>query len=95
VAIARSIANGPRVLLADEPTGALDTRTGDEVLQLLSTLHRESGLTIIVVTHDQEVADFAQRTIHVRDGLVVDQDERETEDETEHETKEQSRAETA
>jgi ABC-type lipoprotein export system ATPase subunit len=92
VAIARSIANGPRVLLADEPTGALDTRTGEEVLELLETLHQESGLTIIVVTHDQEVAEFAERTIHVRDGLVVDADEHETHET--HETKEQSRAET-
>ena len=72
VAIARAIANGPRLLLADEPTGALDTRTGDEVLALLGELHRESRLTILLVTHDQEVADFAERTIRVRDGLVVD-----------------------
>jgi ABC-type lipoprotein export system ATPase subunit len=75
VAIARSLANGPRLLLADEPTGALDTRTGEEVLRLLGELHEESQLTIILVTHDEEVAEFAQRVIRIRDGLVVAGDE--------------------
>jgi putative ABC transport system ATP-binding protein len=72
VAIARSLANSPKLLLADEPTGALDTQTGEEVLKLLGDLHRETGLTILLVTHDAEVAEFAQRTVRVRDGLVVD-----------------------
>ena len=71
VAIARSLANGPRLLLADEPTGALDTRTGEEVLKLLSDLRRESALTIVIVTHDAEVAEFADRTVHIRDGLIA------------------------
>jgi putative ABC transport system ATP-binding protein len=77
VAIARSLANSPKLLLADEPTGALDTKTGDEVLKLLGDLHKETGLAILIVTHDAEVADFAQRTVRVRDGLVVDRDSKE------------------
>jgi len=76
VAIARSLANNPKLLLADEPTGALDTKTGDEVLKLLGDLHAETGLAILVVTHDSEVAEFAQRTVRVRDGLVVDRESR-------------------
>lgn len=71
VAIARSLANQPRVLLADEPTGALDMKTGHEVLALLHELHEETGLTILLVTHDAEVAASAQRTIRVLDGLIV------------------------
>jgi ABC-type lipoprotein export system ATPase subunit len=75
VAIARSLVNRPKVLLADEPTGALDTHTGTEVLALLHELHKETGLTMILVTHDEEVAVAAQRTIYVRDGLIVDREE--------------------
>ena len=74
VAIARALANSPRLLLADEPTGALDTRTGEDVLRLLSELHAESRLTILIVTHDAEVAEFADRTIHIRDGLIEQDD---------------------
>jgi putative ABC transport system ATP-binding protein len=71
VAIARALANRPRVLLADEPTGALDTRTGHEVLALLHELHAQDELTVLLVTHDGEVARSAGRTIHVRDGRIV------------------------
>ncbi len=71
VAIARSLANRPSVLLADEPTGALDTKTGHEVLALLHELHEETGLTILLVTHDAEVAASAQRIIRVLDGRIV------------------------
>ena len=72
VAIARSLVVDPLVLLADEPTGALDTATSAEVLALLSDLVREQGLTIILVTHEQEIADHAYRTIRMRDGRIIE-----------------------
>ena len=74
VAIARSLANSPDLLLADEPTGALDTHTGQEVLALFRQLNSE-GLTLILVTHDLDVAHAARRRISFRDGLIVE-DER-------------------
>lgn len=70
VAIARALINRPRLLLADEPTGALDSKTSIEILELFELLHEEVGLTMILVTHDSDVAAHAKRTIHVRDGLV-------------------------
>ena len=75
VAIARSLINRPSILLADEPTGALDSRTGEETLQLFQQLNREEGITIVLVTHDAYVAGHADRTIHIRDGLIEDADE--------------------
>ncbi len=74
VAIARALVNAPRILLGDEPTGNLDTRTGMEILDLLQALNRE-GATIVLVTHADEVATRTQRVIQLRDGLV-EQDER-------------------
>jgi putative ABC transport system ATP-binding protein len=70
VAIARAIACRPRILLADEPTGALDTRTGDEILDLLVELREKDGLTILFVTHDPKVAERADRQIFMRDGRL-------------------------
>ena len=70
VAIARALANGPRVLLADEPTGALDSATGAQVLRLLERIRHERGMTILLVTNDDEVAAHADRTLQLRDGVI-------------------------
>ena len=74
VAIARALSNEPRVLLADEPTGNLDTATGTEVIGLLETLWREHGLTVILVTHDDSIAARAQRVLRMRDGRLAADD---------------------
>ncbi|MGT2932534.1 ABC transporter ATP-binding protein [Streptococcus catagoni] len=70
VAIARALVNNPSIILADEPTGALDTQTGQQIMQLLTTLNKE-GKTIIMVTHEPEIADFATRKIVIRDGEIT------------------------
>lgn len=70
VAIARALITKPRIILADEPTGALDSKTSKEVMQLLSKLNREEGVTMIIVTHDPSVAAQTIRTIHIKDGLI-------------------------
>ena len=70
VAVARALANEPRLLLADEPTGALDTRTGAEVLGLFKSLNRERGVTVVIVTHDPEVARATDRVVRIQDGRV-------------------------
>ena len=72
VAIARSLVVNPRVVLADEPTGALDTATGAEVMELLRFLVREQGILVILVTHEAHVAAYSDRTIMMRDGLIVE-----------------------
>ena len=72
LAIARALANRPTVLLADEPTGALDSDGGEEILELFRRLHADSGQTIVLITHDQPVADAATRLVRMRDGRVVD-----------------------
>jgi putative ABC transport system ATP-binding protein len=71
VAIARAIVHQPAIILADEPTGALDTRTGAEVMQIFRTLNREQGLTIVVVTHDPEIGRQMDRVIGLRDGKLA------------------------
>ncbi|MDF2722603.1 MAG: macrolide transporter ATP-binding protein [Paenibacillus sp.] len=71
VAIARALAGTPSLLLADEPTGALDSKTGAEVLELMIQLN-EQGNTIVLITHDHQIADSAKRVVSIRDGLIVD-----------------------
>ena len=75
VAIARAIVSNPTILLADEPTGNLDTQRSIEIMELLNTLNSERGITIMMVTHEPEMAEFAKRIIHFVDG-VVDSDKR-------------------
>jgi putative ABC transport system ATP-binding protein len=72
VAIARALANEPRVLLADEPTGNLDSETGEEIVELLRSLSNEHGQTVVLVTHDPGIASKAPRVVRMRDGRVVD-----------------------
>jgi len=83
VAIARALINDPAIILADEPTGNLDTKTGTEIVDLLLGLNQERGLTLVFVTHDPEISSQTERVIHLRDGLVEEQDGRMTEEEDE------------
>jgi len=76
VAVARSLINRPKVLFADEPTGNLDSRTSKELLEMFQELNRTEGLTLILVTHDPDVARHAQRTIRIKDGLLEPGEER-------------------
>ena len=71
VAIARALVNAPPIIMADEPTGNLDSKAGAEVMRILQQLHRDKGITIVMVTHDEEIGAEAERVIRLRDGLVV------------------------
>lgn len=71
IAIARSLVNDPEILIADEPTGNLDSTTGKAVMEILTKLHREQKKTIIVVTHDPNIAHYSQNIIHIQDGQIV------------------------
>jgi len=72
VAIARALINNPAIVMADEPTGNLDTKSGDEIMQVLLRLNKDLGTTLIVVTHDPEVAEQTNRIVTIRDGVVVE-----------------------
>jgi putative ABC transport system ATP-binding protein len=75
VAIARALINDPAIILADEPTGNLDTTSGDEIMQILINLNRDRETTLVIVTHDPEIAEQTRRIIHIRDGVVVEEGE--------------------
>ncbi len=73
VAIARALVNNPSIILADEPTGNLDSKSGTEIMGIFKSLNHDQGLTVVLVTHDPSIAAQAQRVIHVRDGVIVPQ----------------------
>jgi len=76
VAIARALLNGPRLILADEPTGNLDSKTGAEIIELFKEVNRENGITLVLVTHDPDVASHSHRIIHFKDGLIQREEKR-------------------
>lgn len=76
VAIARALVNDPRIIMADEPTGALDTKTGEEIMGIFTRLNAEQGITVILVTHEPAVAAYARRIVHVRDGAISEDEQR-------------------
>ncbi|HNO66496.1 MAG TPA: ATP-binding cassette domain-containing protein, partial [Tepidiformaceae bacterium] len=76
VTIARSLVNEPDIVWADEPTGALDSRTADDIMTLMETLNREKGLTFVIVTHDPAIGARCNRVVRMHDGLIVSEEAR-------------------
>lgn len=76
VAIARALVNSPAILLCDEPTGNLDSKTGRQVMDIIKRMNKEHGVTVILVTHDLSLADYAERIVRLRDGKIVGQESR-------------------
>ncbi|MDY6892502.1 MAG: ABC transporter ATP-binding protein [Chloroflexota bacterium] len=74
VAIARALVKNPPLLLADEPTGNLDSRSGEDIISILTTLHAEQAITLIMITHDANIASHCQRIIHIKDGQIVEKE---------------------
>jgi putative ABC transport system ATP-binding protein len=72
VALARAIVTNPSIIMADEPSGNLDSKSGDEIMELLLNLNKERGATLIIVTHDPEIAEHTERIVHILDGAVVE-----------------------
>lgn len=77
VAIARALVNNPSIILADEPTGNLDSKTSVEIMEILNEIHRQ-GNTVILVTHEEDIAEFAERVIRLKDGIVASDDQKES-----------------
>ena len=75
VAIARALVKNPPVIMADEPTGNLDSKSGTEVMRIINGLNKDNGITLIIITHDPRIADYCSRVIHIMDGQIV-KDER-------------------
>ncbi|MDP2899983.1 MAG: ATP-binding cassette domain-containing protein, partial [Candidatus Bathyarchaeota archaeon] len=82
VAVARALANEPSIIIADEPTGNLDSKTSADLIDLFNMINDESGQTFIIVTHDSEVAESADKIIYMRDGKIVGEESRKTRDKT-------------
>jgi len=70
--MARALINDPKIILADEPTGNVDSKTGEEIIKLLRDLNENMGTTLVIVTHDPEIVESTERTIRLKDGIVVE-----------------------